>query len=69
MLDCSLKDAASIQATNQDMESSLPGKFKAWMYQHGILPRIRWPLLVYEILISTVEGFEKIPPCMAITTN
>lgn len=36
----SLRDAASIQATNQDLEawpaavdkSGLPGKFKAWMY-------------------------------------
>ncbi|KAL4008469.1 hypothetical protein ACER0C_002321 [Sarotherodon galilaeus] len=62
----SLKDAASIQATNKDLEtwlssvdkSGLPGKFKAWIYQHGILPRILWPLLVYEVPISTVEGFE-----------
>ncbi|KAL3991499.1 leucine-rich repeat-containing protein 16 [Sarotherodon galilaeus] len=62
----SLKDAASIQATNEDLEtwlssvdkSGLPGKFKAWIYQHGILPRILWPLLVYEVPISTVEGFE-----------
>ncbi|KAL3969377.1 ER degradation enhancer, mannosidase alpha-like 2 [Sarotherodon galilaeus] len=62
----SLKDAASIQATNEDLEtwlssvdkSGLPGKFRAWIYQHGILPRILWPLLVYEVPISTVEGFE-----------
>ncbi|KAL3972927.1 tetraspanin-7 [Sarotherodon galilaeus] len=61
-----LKDAASIQATNEDLEtwlssvdkSGLPGKFKAWIYQHGILPQILWPLLVYEVPISTVEGFE-----------
>ncbi|XP_073696141.1 uncharacterized protein [Garra rufa] len=63
---CSLRDAASIKATNQDLEawlavvdkSGLPGKFKAWIYQHGILPRILWPLLVYEVPISTVESFE-----------
>ena len=36
----------------------LPGKFKAWIYQHGMLPRILWPLLVYDVPISTVEGFE-----------
>ncbi|KAL4001244.1 hypothetical protein ACER0C_006543 [Sarotherodon galilaeus] len=61
-----LKDAASIQATNKDLKtwlaavdkSGLPGKFKAWIYQHGILPRILWPLLVYEVPISTVEGFK-----------
>ncbi|XP_058485986.1 uncharacterized protein LOC131459868 [Solea solea] len=40
-------------------KSGLPGKFKAWIYQHGILPRILWPLLVYEVPISTVEGFER----------
>lgn len=38
---------------------TLPGKFKACMYQHGILPRIMWPFLVYEVPISTVEGFER----------
>ncbi|KAK0146618.1 hypothetical protein N1851_014073 [Merluccius polli] len=27
-------------------KSGLPGKFKAWIYQHGVLPRILWPLLV-----------------------
>lgn len=62
----SLRDTASIQATNQELEtwlaavdkSGLPGRFKAWVYQHGILPRILWPLLVYEFPISAVEGFE-----------
>lgn len=66
VFNCSLRDAASTQATNQDLgtwlatvdKSGLPGKFKAWIYQHGILPQILWPLLVYEVPISTVEGFE-----------
>lgn len=65
--DCSLKDAASTKATNDQLESwlttvdksGLPGKFKAWLYQHGILPRILWPLLVYDFPISMVEGFER----------
>ncbi len=39
--------------------SGLHGKFKAWIYQHGILPRILWPLLVYEVPISIVEGLER----------
>ncbi|KAK0134483.1 hypothetical protein N1851_029912 [Merluccius polli] len=26
---------------------------------HGILPRITWPLLFYEVIISTVEGLER----------
>lgn len=26
--------------------SGLTGKYKVWCYQHGILPRLLWPLLV-----------------------
>ncbi|XP_053176235.1 uncharacterized protein LOC128359949 [Scomber japonicus] len=67
IFDCSLRDTASIRATNEQLDgwlkavdkSGLPGKFKAWVYQHGILPRILWPLLVYEFPMSTVEGFER----------
>ena len=40
-------------------KSGLPGKFKAWIYQHGILPRILWPFLVYEVPLSTVEYLER----------
>lgn len=66
VFNCSLKDAASIQATNEDLvtwlaavdKSGLLSKFKAWIYQHVILPWILWPLLVYKVPISTVEGFE-----------
>ena len=39
-------------------KTGLPGKFKAWMFQHGILPRIMWPLLVYEIPITTIVSME-----------
>jgi len=40
-------------------KSGLPGKFNGWIYQHGILPRILWLLLVYKVSISTVGGFER----------
>ena len=36
-------------------KTGLPGKFKAWIYEHGLLPRIAWPLLLYEITVTTVE--------------
>lgn len=36
----------------------LPGKFKAWIDQHCILPLL-WSLLVYDILLSIVEGFRR----------
>ncbi len=62
-----LKDTAARQGTSDDLDmwlsavdkSGLLGKFKAWMYQHGILPRLLWPLLVYEVPITIVEGFER----------
>ena len=25
-------------------KTGLPGKLKAWIYQHGLLPRIAWPV-------------------------
>lgn len=44
-------------------ESRLPAKFKAWIYQHqyhiSILPRLLWPLLIYEVPITIMEGFER----------
>ena len=30
-------------------KSELPGIVKSLIYQHGILPQIRWPLLVYNV--------------------
>ncbi|XP_031418446.1 uncharacterized protein LOC105897391 [Clupea harengus] len=67
VFDCSLRDTTSIQSTCTELDgwlksvdkSGLPGKFKAWVYQHGILPRILWPLLVYAVPISTVEILER----------
>ncbi|KAJ8014697.1 hypothetical protein DPEC_G00018340 [Dallia pectoralis] len=67
VFNCSLKDTAAVRATNLELEgwlavvdkSGLPGKFKAWIYQHGTLPRILWPLLIYDVPISTIEGFER----------
>ncbi|RXN38269.1 reverse transcriptase [Labeo rohita] len=63
----SLKDSAAIKQTKRDLtiwltaidKSGLPGKFKAWIYQHGVLPRLLWPLSVYEVPTSTVEALEK----------
>ena len=43
----------------QIYKSGLPGKYEAWSYQHGILPRLLWPLLVYEVLMATVENLER----------
>ena len=34
-------------------------KFKSWIFQHGVLPRLLWPLLVYDGPLSKVEEAEK----------
>ena len=51
----SLKDTAAKQRAIKYLEewltkidkSGLPGRFKAWLFQHAVLPRILRPLLVY----------------------
>ena len=63
----SLKDTAAKQKTIKDLEewltkidkSGLPGRFKAWLFQRAVLPRILWPLLVYDIPITIVESLER----------
>ena len=63
-----LDDKVSIAETQTQLltwlqkveKCGLPGKFKAWIYQHGILYRILWPLLVYELPLTTVEKMERL---------
>ena len=54
----------------------LPGRMKALCYQHGLLPRLLWPLQMYEIAISRVERIQQysnkylrkwlgVPPCFS----
>ena len=63
----SLRDTAAIQKSIQDLKewlnkidkTGLSGRFKAWIFQHDVLPRIVWPLLLYEFIITTVGTFER----------
>jgi hypothetical protein len=65
--DSALSDRSSHDRLTQQVKeglkriegSELPGKLKAWLYQHGLLPRLVWPLMVYEIPISLVEKLEQ----------
>lgn len=65
--DSSLKDKDQVQQLRKDLSSGLqsidntqlPGKLKAWCLQFGLLPRMLWPLAVYEVPISTVEKLER----------
>ena len=62
-----LRDTASIRTASSDLvvwltkvdKSGLPGRFKAWVYQHAVLPRILWPLLIYDFPMTTVEAMER----------
>ena len=64
----SLKDTVAKQKTIKDLEewltkinkSGLPGRFKAWLFQHAVLPQILRPLLIYDIPITTVESLERV---------
>ena len=57
-------------------KSDLPGKLKVWCFQHGLLPRLLWPLQIYEISLSRVETIQQliskhlrrwlgVPPCFS----
>nr|BAC82598.1 reverse transcriptase [Takifugu rubripes] len=63
----SLRDSDALLQAKADLtswltaidKSGLPGKFKTWIYQHGVLPRLLWPLLVYKVPMSTVETLKQ----------
>ena len=65
--DDSLKDTVAIQETKENLErwfnkierSGLPGRFKAWIYQNAVLPKVLWQLTIYEFRSSSVEQLEK----------
>ena len=36
----------------------IPGRYKAWILQHMMMPRIMWPLSIYNVPLSTVESLQ-----------
>lgn len=66
--DDTLGDIVNVKETNDRLKnwmvsvdrSGLPGKYKAWIYQHGVLPRVLWPLLVYDVPVTKVEAMERL---------
>ena len=66
--DCSTNDQSTIKWIESDLDdclrkinrSGLPDKFKAWIYQHAMLLRILWPLLLNEVANKMVEVIERI---------
>ena len=41
-------------------KTGLSEMFKVWTYKHGVLPRLIWLLLIYEMVLSTAESIERI---------
>ena len=51
--------------TKQAMESlktidrcKLPGRYKAWILQHMMMPKLMWPLSIYNVPLTTVEWLQ-----------
>ena len=38
----------------------LPGRYKSWMVQHMLMPRLMWPLSIYNVPMTTVESIQKL---------
>ncbi|CAC5398521.1 unnamed protein product [Mytilus coruscus] len=66
--DDTLKHNTSVKAVQTQViewlkkadKSGLPGKFKAWVYQHGLLlPRLTWLLMIYDMTVTTVEAVKR----------
>ena len=63
----SLRDKDQVQQLRQVIISGLdninkiplPGKLKLWCLQFGLLPRVMWPLTLYEVPLTTVERMER----------
>ena len=50
----------SVEAINTIHKTFLSGELKLWCLQFGLLPCVRWPLTVYEVVISEVEKCEEV---------
>lgn len=66
--DSSLKDTGNLSNTKAQLNSwlraidnsQLLGRFKVWCFQYGIIPRLQWPFLLYNIPTSAVEAMERL---------
>ena len=37
----------------------MPGRYKAWMIQHMVLPRLMWPLTIYHVPETRVREMQR----------
>ncbi|KAJ8016900.1 hypothetical protein DPEC_G00012150 [Dallia pectoralis] len=63
-----LKDTEQVDQLKKDTicglesinKTKLPGTLKLWSLQFGLIPRLMWPLTIYEVPISKVEKLERV---------
>ncbi len=63
-----LKDTKQVEQLKQDTISglkqinsnALPGKPKLWCLQFGLLPRLMWPISMYEVTLSHANRLEQL---------
>ena len=63
-----LTEREQIEETEKELRRTLtrierckvPGRYKAWMIQHMVLPRILWPLTIYNFPASKVEAMQRL---------
>ena len=46
------------QGLKEIEKTVIPGRYKAWMFQHMLLPRLMWPLTIYNIPETKVEEMQ-----------
>ena len=64
----SLNDREQTEETVKELKRSLkkldrcrvPGKYKAWMLQHMVLPRLMWPLTIYQVPATKVTEMQRL---------
>ena len=65
--DRSLKDTMQSQGIKEEAEkglktinkTDLQGRFKVWILQFMLIPKLLWPLQIYEVGLSAVEAIER----------
>lgn len=66
--DSTLKDRGNLRDTSAQLkewlttidQSLLLRRFKVWCFQHGIIPRLQWPFLLYDFPLTSVEAMERV---------
>ena len=66
--DKSLGDRGQIEEVTKEVKESLrkierckvPGRYKAWMLQHMLLPKLMWPLTIYNVPLTKVSEIQRL---------